>query len=84
MKPYEKALRRLRKLHRDLSRKEFRSKNRFEAKVKLAKAYEHLKELRKDVYMRFDEHFPGKYDVVVMEDVQVEEPVGKSLRNSSH
>jgi hypothetical protein len=43
-----------------------------------------LKELRKDVYMRFGEHFPGKYDVVVMEDVQVEEPVGKSLRNSSH
>jgi len=42
-----------------------------------------LKELRKDVYMRLGKHFPEKYDVVVMEDVQVEEPVGKSLRNSS-
>ena len=58
MKPYEKALRGLRKLHSDLSRKEFRSKNRFEAKVKLAKAYEHLKELRKDVYMRLGNTSP--------------------------
>ena len=80
LKPYEKALRRLRKLHRDLSRKEFRFKNRFEAKVKLAKAYEHLKELRKDVYMRLGKHFAEKYDVVVMEDIQVKQLVGKSSR----
>jgi hypothetical protein len=38
LKPYEKALRRLRKLHMYPSRQEFRPKNRFEAKVKLIKA----------------------------------------------
>ncbi|WP_281034088.1 hypothetical protein [Metallosphaera yellowstonensis] len=41
-----------------------------------------MKEPRKDV--RLGKHFAEKYDVVVMEDIQVEEPVGKSLRNSSH
>jgi putative transposase len=41
-----------------------------------------LKELRKD--MRLGKHFAEKYDVVVMEDIQVRQLVGKSLRNSSH
>jgi len=40
-----------------------------------------LKEPRKDV--RLGKHFPEKYDVVVMEDIQVRQLVGKSLRNSS-
>jgi len=48
--------------------------------VKLAEAYEHLRGLRKDLYMRLGKHFAEKYDVVVMEDVQVRQLVGKSLR----
>ncbi|BBG27902.1 hypothetical protein IC007_2457 [Sulfuracidifex tepidarius] len=48
VKPYEKALWKVRHLHRILSGKQFLSKNWFKAKVKLAEAYEHLRNLRKD------------------------------------
>ncbi|AWS00384.1 RNA-guided endonuclease InsQ/TnpB family protein [Metallosphaera hakonensis] len=80
MKPYEKALWKVKHLHRILSRKKFLSKNWFKAKVKLAKAYEHLKNLRKDLYMRLGKHFARNYDVLVMEDIQVKKLVGNSLR----
>ncbi|BBG23685.1 hypothetical protein IC006_0973 [Sulfuracidifex tepidarius] len=80
LKPYEKALWKVRHLHRILSRKQFLSKNWFKAKIKLAKAYEHLKNLRKDLYMRLGKHFARNYDVLVMEDIQVKKLVDKSPR----
>ncbi|BBD72739.1 transposase [Sulfodiicoccus acidiphilus] len=80
VKPYEKALLKVRHLHRVLSRKVFLSKNWFKAKVKLAKAYEHLRNLRKDIYMRLGKHFARNYDVLVMEDINVKKLVGKSPR----
>ncbi|QXJ31918.1 RNA-guided endonuclease InsQ/TnpB family protein [Saccharolobus shibatae] len=77
---YEKALRKIKHLHKELSRKEFLSKNWFKAKVKLAKAYEHLANLRKDLYMKIGKYLSMNYDVVVMEDINVKQLVGKSLR----
>jgi len=80
LRPYEKALKKIRMLHKRLSRKKFLSHNWFKAKIKLARAYEHLKNLRKDIYMKLGKWFAKHYDVVVMEDIRVKQLVGKSLR----
>ncbi|MFP3306061.1 MAG: transposase [Thermocladium sp.] len=47
LRPYEKALNKVRRLHKALSRKKFLSHNWFKAKIKLAEAYEHLANLRR-------------------------------------
>jgi len=78
LRPYEKALEKLRILHRRLSRKKFLSHNWFKAKIELAKAYEHLKNLRKDIYMRLGKYFAKYYDAIVMEDIQVKQLVDRS------
>jgi putative transposase len=77
-RPYEKALNKTRRLHKALSRKKFLSHNWFKAKVRLARAYEHLKNLRKDLYMKLGKWFAEHYDVLVMEDIQVKQLDGKS------
>ena len=77
-RPYEKALNKTRRLHKALSRKKFLSHNWFKAKVRLARAYEHLKNLRKDLYMKLGKWFAEHYDVLVMEDIQVKQLVDKS------
>jgi len=79
-RPYEKALNKVKRLHKALSRKEFLSRNWFKAKIRLARAHEHLKNLRKDMYMKLGKYFAEHYDVLVMEDIQVKQLVGKSLR----
>ena len=66
LRPYEKALKKIKILHKRLSRKKFLSHNWFKAKVKLARAYEHLKNLRKDIYMKLGKYFAKHYDVVVI------------------
>jgi putative transposase len=45
--------------------------NWFKARIKLAKAYKHLKNLRRDIYMKLGKWFAEHYDVVVMEDIEV-------------
>jgi len=79
-RPYEKALNKMKKLHKALSRKKFLSHSWFKAKIRLARAHEHLKNLRKDMYMKLGKYFAEHYDVLVMEDIQVKQLVGKSLR----
>jgi len=51
LRPYEMALKKVRRLHKALSRKRYLSHNWFKAKMKLARAYEHLADLRRDLYM---------------------------------
>ena len=80
LRPYEKALKKIRILHKRLSRKKFLSHNWFKAKVKLARAYEHLKNLRKDMYMKLGKWFAKHYDIVIMEDIRVKQLVEKSER----
>ncbi|MFP3210622.1 MAG: transposase [Thermocladium sp.] len=80
LRPYEKALKKVRRLHKALSRKKFLSKNWFKAKMKLARAYEHLADLRRDLYMKLGRYFAEHYDVVVMEDIHVKQLIGKSGR----
>jgi len=78
LRPYEKALKRLKISHRRISRKKFLSHNWFKAKIRLARAYEHLKNLRKDIYMKLGKYFAKHYDVLVIEDIQVKQLVDKS------
>jgi len=80
LRPYEKALKKVRRLHRALSRKKFLSKNWFKAKMKLARAYEHLANLRRDLYMKLGKYFAEHYDVVVMEDISVKQLIGGASR----
>ncbi|MFP3298958.1 MAG: transposase [Thermocladium sp.] len=80
LRPYEKALKKVRRLHKELSRKKFLSRNWFKAKMRLARAYEHLADLRRDLYMKLGRYFAEHYDVVVMEDIHVKQLIGKSGR----
>jgi putative transposase len=80
LRPYERALKKVKRLHKALSRKQFLSHNWFKAKVKLARAYEHLANLRRDLYMKLGKYFAEHYDVVVMEDIDVKQLIGKSGR----
>jgi len=80
LRPYEKALNKVKRLHKELSRKRYLSHNWFKAKMKLARAYEHLANLRRDLYMKLGRYFAEHYDVVVMEDIQVKQLIGKSGR----
>jgi len=81
LKPLEKALCRMKRLHKSLSRKRFLSHNWFKAKITLAKAYEHLQSLRRDLYMRLGKYFAEHYDVVVMEDIHVKQMIDKSSKS---
>jgi putative transposase len=80
LRPYENALNKVRRMHKELSRKKYLSKNWFKAGIKLARAYEHLKNLRRDIYMELGKWFAEHYDVVVMEDIEVRQLIGKSER----
>jgi len=79
-RPYERALEDVRKLQRSLSRKRFPSHNWFRARIKLARAYEHLENMRRDTYMKLGKFFAMNYDIIVMEDIGVKELVGKAYR----
>jgi putative transposase len=79
-RPYEKALNKMKRLHKALSRKKFLSRNWFKTKIRLARAYEYLKDLRKDMYMKLGKYFAKYYDVLVMENIHVKQLIGKSLR----
>ncbi|MFP3314124.1 MAG: transposase [Thermocladium sp.] len=80
LRPYERALKKVKRLHKELSRKKFLSHNWFKAKMELARAYEHLANLRRDLYMKLGRYFAEHYDVVVMEDISVKQLIGKSSR----
>ena len=80
LRPYERALKKVKRLHKALSRKKFLSHNWFKAKMELARAYEHLANLRRDLYMKLGKYFAEHYDVVVMEDIHVKQLIGRVNR----
>ncbi|MFP3298840.1 MAG: transposase [Thermocladium sp.] len=80
LRPYRKALNKVRRLHKELSRKRYLSRNWFKAKMKLARAYEHLADLRRDLYMKLGKYFAEHYDAVVMEDIDAKQLVGRVNR----
>jgi len=79
-RPYKKALKKLRRLQRELSRKVFLSRNWLKTKARLARAHEHLANLRRDTYMKLGRYLAERYDVVIMEDIDVRRLIGESSR----
>jgi len=79
-RPYEKAPKKLRRLQRELSRKVFPSHNLLKTKVRLARAHEHLANLRRDTYMKLGKYLAERYDMVAMEDIDVKRLIGESSR----
>ena len=71
-RPLERSLERIRLLQRRLSRKRFLSGNWIKAKRRLAKQYEHVKNLRRDLFFKLGVLLSQKYDVLVLEDLNVQ------------
>jgi len=73
-KPLERSLERIRLLQRRLSRKKFLSNNWLKAKRRLAKQYEyeHVKDLRRDLFFKLGVLLAQEYDVLVLEDLNVQ------------
>ena len=78
-RPLERSLERIRLLQRRLSRKKFLSNNWIKAKRRLAKQYEHVKNLRRDLFFKLGVLLSQKYDVLVLEDLNVQGLIQKSV-----
>ena len=68
---YEKTAKRLKILHRKLSRKQKGSKNRGKAKLKLAGCYEKLTNQRDDYLHKLSRFYVDTYDFIVIEDLDI-------------
>ncbi|AGK62096.1 transposase, IS605 OrfB family, central region [Archaeoglobus sulfaticallidus PM70-1] len=78
---YEKTLKRIKRLQRDLSRKQKGSKNWEKCRIKLAKAYEKLVNQRNDFLHKLSRFYVDNYDVIAVEDLRIQNMVraGKTL-----
>ena len=77
-KYYEKTLNRIRKLQKELSRKQKGSNNYEKARRKLAKAYEKLKNQRDDFLHKLSRFYVNNYDIIVVEDLNIQTMVRNS------
>jgi len=68
---YEKSLKRIKWLHRELSRKKKGSKNRKKARIRLAKAYEKLVNQRNDFLHKLSRFYVNNYDFIAIEDLNI-------------
>jgi len=72
---YERTLRRIKGLHKNLSRKKKGSNNWMKAKIKLAKAYEKLNNQRRDFLHKLSRFYINNYDFIAVEDLQIKNMV---------
>ncbi|MCL1999640.1 MAG: transposase [Turicibacter sp.] len=75
------------KLNRELSRKKKGSNNRKKARLKLAKAHEHIANLRKDFHFKLANHLCGEYAFIFIEDLNIKAMQrlwGKKISDLSH
>ena len=68
---YERTLYKIRRHHRQLSRKQKGSKNRKKAQIKLAKAYKKLVNQRDDFLHKLSRFYITRYDVIAVEALQI-------------
>jgi len=76
-KPLESSLDRVRVLQRTLSRKRFLSNNWLKAERRLAKEHEHVGDFRRELFFKLGVLLAQEYDVLVLEDLNVEGLVQK-------
>ena len=76
-KPLERSLERIRMLQRTLSRKRFLSKNWLKTKRRLAEQHEHVGDFRRDLFFNLGFLLAQEYDVLVLEDLNVQDLIQK-------
>jgi putative transposase len=76
-KPLERSLERIRMLQRTLSRKKFLSNNWLKTKTRLAKQHERVKDFRRDLFFKLGALLAQEYDLLVLEDLNVQGLVQK-------
>jgi putative transposase len=76
---YEKEFEKLKKLQQRLSRKVKGSKNREKAKIKVAKQHFRIKSIRQDFNHQISKALVDTYDVIVLEDLNLESMKQKNL-----
>lgn len=67
----EKSQAKLKKLHKELSRKPKGSKNREKARLKLAKCYEKVTNQRRDFLHKLSKSLIEDYDIIVIENLRI-------------
>jgi len=72
---YERTLKRIKFLQKNLSRKQKGSKNWEKARIKLAKAYERLVNQRDDFFHKLSRFYVNNYDVIMVEDLRIQNMV---------
>ncbi len=70
-KAYSKTVKRLARLQRDLSRKVFQSKNWYKAKLKVARAYRKIADIRKNAVHHLTSYLAKNHSEIIMEDLNV-------------
>jgi putative transposase len=71
-RPLERSLERIRMLQRSLSRKRFLSGNWLKTKTRLAEQHERVKDFRRDLFFKLGALLSQEYDVLVLEDLNVQ------------
>lgn len=82
----ERTIEKIKKVQKDLSRKQKGSKRREKTRLRLAKLYEKLENQRNDFLHKLSRYYVNNYDVVVVEDLEVKDMVenGKSSTLNRH
>jgi putative transposase len=77
-KPLERSLEGIRVLQRTLSRKRFLSNNWLKTKRRFAKQHERVKDFRRDLFFKLGALLVEEYDLLVLEDLNVQGLIQKS------
>jgi len=77
-KPLERSLEGIRVLQRTLSRKRFLSNNWLKKKRRFAKQHERVKDFRRDLFFKLGALLVEEYDLLVLEDLNVQGLIQKS------
>ncbi len=70
-KAYSKALKRLSRLQRDLSRKVFQSRNWYQAKLKVQKAHRKVADIRSNIIHHLTSYLAKNHSQIIMENLNI-------------
>ena len=87
-KPLYKHSNKLTKLQRRLSKKKLKGNNRLKARIKVAKQYEKVVNVRNDFLHKISRYYINNYDAIALEDLQINDMVknkyfSKSIHDAS-
>ena len=68
---FKNSLKKIKRAHKNLSRKKLKSKNRIKARIDLARIYKKLSDSRKDFFFKLAHDITDKYDYIFLEDLNL-------------